>query len=78
MENNNINAYPQMINGEQVYVLKREPAGPFAPVPQPAQQPSKGRKVAAVFISIIPWVILQVVQTIVPLLKESEIISLAS
>ncbi|MCR4671083.1 MAG: CPBP family intramembrane metalloprotease [Saccharofermentans sp.] len=65
MENNNINAYPQMINGEQVYVLKREPAGPFAPVPQPAQQPSKGRKVAAVFISIIPWVILQVVQTIV-------------
>lgn len=79
MENNNINAYPQTINGEQVYVLKKEPAGAFSPDPQPVQKPSKGRKVGAVFISIIPWVILQVVQTAVLLFvfmyKASDIIS---
>lgn len=64
MENNNINAYPQTINGEQVYVLQPAAGPGTAPVQQPVQ-PSKGRKVGAVFISIIPWVILQVVQTVV-------------
>lgn len=64
--NENYEAVPQTINGEQVYVLQPNRSG-TAPnqVPPAPAAPNKGRKVGTVFLTLIPWVILQVVQTVV-------------
>ena len=59
----------QTINGEQVCVLQPNGYGMGQnQVPLQPQGPSKGRKVGTVFLALIPWVILQVVQTVVLLL----------
>ena len=68
MENNNNDVYLTTQGNEQVYVLQPKAQTPYPQMPQQKPQPqgpSKGRKVGAVFISLIPWAILQVVQTVV-------------
>ena len=68
--NNNIDVHIVTEGDEQVYVLQpsRPPVQQYQPQvpiqPQP-QKPSKGRKVGAAFLCLVPWAILQVVQTIV-------------
>ena len=67
--NENYTAVPQTINGEQVYVLQPNGYGMGQnQIPLQPEGPSKGRKVGTVFLTLIPWVILQVVQTVVLLL----------